>query len=191
MRCSRLIDEDEKSNKDVRGISKELKVRGIEADTDDVEVVLRYRDTRFAFGDMYDDIRTIEIGLHALIRNALEATYGKDKWWRHGVPLAVRVKCRTRHEEDDDPVSDPFGYTDVLDLCKIAEKEWKVIGPKLPKEVAANRKGFAEDLGQLNRIRRMVMHHIRGATPSEDDFQFVHELKRKLNFLENRGNRGS
>lgn len=186
-----LISENERLTKDARRIAKELEARGIEAALDDIEVVLKYRDDRFAFGDMYDDIRTIEVGLHKLVREALESEYGADKWWREGVPLSIRQKCVARREEDDEPANDPYGYTDLLDLCTIAEKEWKMIGPKMPKEVAANRKQFTDDLKQLNRTRRMVMHPVRGPTPSEDDFQFVHELKRKLDFLQKRAKRSN
>ena len=174
----------------MRRIGKELKAHSIEADADDIEVALRYRDDRFAFGDMYDDIRSIEIGLHRLVREVLQSEYGAEKWWREGVSLPIRQKCATRREEDDDPADDPDGYTDLLDLCTIAEKEWKVIGPRLPKEVAANRRQFVDDLKQLNCIRRKVMHPVRGPTPSEDDFQFVHDLKRKLGFLGKRASAG-
>ena len=165
---------------DFSAIAKELKDRGIDADIDDIEVALRYRSDRTAYGDMYDDIRRIEIAFHRMVRWALEAEYGDEKWWRKGVPLAIRQKCVARREEDDEPDGDPYGYTDLLDVATIAEKEWKVVSPNLPKEVAANRKQFLDDLKQLNRIRRMVMHPVRGPSPSEDDFQFVHELKRKL-----------
>jgi hypothetical protein len=182
----RLISDDKKANKDSRQLAKELKARGMELDADDVEVVLGYRADRFAFGDMYEDIRAIETTLHRTVRQALEKEYvtGDDAWWREGVPLTIRQKCVTRREEDDDPVNDPYAYTDLLDLCKIAEREWKVVSANLPKEVAANRKCFVEDMEHLNRIRRMVMHPVRGPSPSEDDFQFVHDLKRKLGFVE-------
>ena len=58
-------------------------------------------------GVMYDDIRTIEIGLHGLVREALEAEYGEDHWWRKGVSLPIRQKCVARREEDNDPANDP------------------------------------------------------------------------------------
>lgn len=184
-----LIAEEKSTKKDPREIARQLKSRGIEADADDVEVALQYQDDRFAFGDMYDDIRTIELGLHRLIRESLESAYGSNEWWRQGVPLSIRQKCVARREEDDDPADHPYVYADLLDLCKVAEKEWKIVGPQLPKELATNRKGFVGDIEQLNRIRRMVMHPVRGPAPSEDDFQFVHELKRKLNFLSSRSSR--
>ena len=150
---------------------------------DDIEVVLIYKDERFAYGDMYEDIRSIETNLHRLVREALEEEHGRDNWWRRGVPQSIRVRCATRREEDDEPVDEPYAYTDLLDLSKITEKEWKPIRLKLPKEVAANRTLFVAHLEKLNRIRRLVMHPVRGPSPSEEDFQFVHNLKRELGFM--------
>jgi hypothetical protein len=181
----RLISEDEKVGKDIRLLATELSAHGIEADDDDILVTWCYRDERFAFGDMYEDIRTIETTLHRSVREALEEEHGggEEGWWRKGVPLPIRQECVTRREEDDDPANEPYAYTDLLHLCKIAEKQWKVVSPRLPEAVAANRKCFVEDLEHLNRIRRKVMHPVRGPAPSEDDFEFVRELRRKLKLL--------
>ena len=155
---------------------------GVEADPDDIEVALRYRAEQFAFGDMYESIRAIETGLHRLVREVLEGEHGigEKGWWRKSVPLSIRQKCVDRREEDEEPADDPYAYTDLLDLARIAEKEWQTVSARLPKDAAANRKRFVQDLERMNRIRRMVMHPVRGLFPSEDDFQFVHDLERKL-----------
>lgn len=165
-----------------RYISRVLRDRGIEADPEDVLVIIKYGDARHAFGDMYDDIRAMEIHLHQLIRSSLEEEYGKGefKWWRKGVPLTIRQNCQFRREEDDETVADPYCYTDLLDLWQILDKQWNMLKKALPKMVVANKKALRIDLTRLNMIRRKVMHPVRGVTPSEDEFEFVRGLKERL-----------
>ena len=101
-----------------------------------------------------------------------------------GVPEPIRKKCVERREEDDDPADDAYGYSDLIDLSTISDKQWQVVSRSLPTEIAKEKKRFTGAPAELNRIRKKVMHPIRGPAPSEEEFQFVHELKRKLGFME-------
>jgi len=146
------------------------------------EVVQRYADAASAYGDMYDDIRRIETLLHKLVRERLEQTLGKEEsgWWRLGIPEKVRVKCQERRERDEEPCSEPYGYTDLLDLALVLEANWKHFTETLPRAFVENRRGLLVGLGRLNRVRNRVMHPVRAAPPTEEDFEFVREFKEKL-----------
>jgi hypothetical protein len=149
---------------------------------EDILVVIKYGDSRHALGDMYEDLRTIETHLHDLIRETLIEEYGEGEleWWRKGIPLSLRQTCQSRREEDEDPVDDPYCYTDLLDLWNILDKQWNVLKRALPESMTANKHTLRERFLRLNLIRRNVMHPIRGLTPSEDDFEFIREFKEQL-----------
>lgn len=140
---------------------------------------LWYSDPAHALGDMYEDLRRIEITLHEKIRNALIRRYGEDEagWWRQGVPEGVRVKCQERRERDRDDPCQPFSYSDLLDLDAVFEDQWALLKDLFP-EYTANRKQLSKDLRQLSRIRNKIMHPVRGFVPAEDDFEFVRGLQR-------------
>lgn len=163
-------------------VREKLKNQGFYVNRDDVQVVLKYGDARHALGDMYEDIRTIETYLHQLTRKGLEKAYGKTElgWWRRGIPEATRKNCQIRREEDTEPVDEPYCYTELLDLANIIDKQWGVLSKRLPKSATKDKNALLRKLRHLNTIRRNVMHPVRGEVPSEDDFEFVHELKRSL-----------
>jgi hypothetical protein len=148
----------------------------------DIETVLRYGTTSGALGEMYEDLRAIEVGLHRSVRSSLEAEYGRGElgWWRKGVPDAIRASCQTKREQDDDPVLEPYNYTDLMELRDIIVKNWEVVRRKLPEDVGADRKQLGTDLARLNGLRRNVMHPVRNVIPTEEDFRFVHGLRRRL-----------
>lgn len=152
--------------------------QGVHADYEDLLVVQKYASR--ALGDMYEDISTIETMLHHLIRVELQQVYGEQDWWRKGIPLPIRQNCQSRREEDDEPVTDPYCYTDLLDLWQILDKEWGIFKQILPKEATANKQELRSKFIQLNSIRRNVMHPVRGVAPSEGDFKFVRELRKLL-----------
>lgn len=151
------------------------------------EVVNRYADEASAYGDMYEDLRSIETTLHKLVRERLKEALGDEEkgWWRQGVPEGVRLKCQDRRERDEDPCSDPYGYTDLLDLARILEANWKHFTSILPAALTDNRKQFLSDLGKLNGIRNKVMHPVRGAPPTEDDFEFARQLRNNVGSVSN------
>jgi hypothetical protein len=143
-----------------------------------------YSDPQHALGDMYEDIRRLEIGLHERIAAALVRRYGDGDggWWRQGVPESVRVKCQGRRETDPDDPCEPFCYSDLLDLDAILKEQWSLLKDLFAPKYAANRKQLSEDIRRLNRIRNKVMHPVRGMVPDEQDFDFVHELHRSFKY---------
>lgn len=167
---------------DTLRVQTKLTEQGLKVDREDIQVVLKYGDAGHALGDMYEDIRSIETYLHQLIRKGLEKEYGKGEsgWWRQGIPETTRKNCQLRREEDPEPVADPYCYTELLDLENILNKQWNVLSKRLPKDVAKNKNLLLSKLGHLNTIRRNVMHPVRGVVPSEDDFEFVRDLRKSL-----------
>lgn len=145
----------------------------------------KYGTAAIALGDLYDDVRQIEVGLHKMVREVLMRQFGDGEsgWWRQGVPEAVRVKCQERREREQDDLCEPYCYTDLLDLAKVIEAQWSLFKDSFPVPYGSNRKAFIEALARLNRIRNKVMHPVRGIVPSEEDFDFVHGLGRELALL--------
>ena len=70
---------------------------------------------------MYEFVSEIEVTLHSVIKKVLQKECGnaRDKWWRQGVPLEVRKDCAVAHEQDPDPVDDPYCYTTFIHLKMI------------------------------------------------------------------------
>ncbi|NOZ64515.1 MAG: hypothetical protein GXO71_06255 [Caldiserica bacterium] len=166
------------------GVTRSLRRRGVDIAWIEVAIFINYHeDASTAFGDLYQDIRSIEIYLHDLIRKALEEAFGPGEagWWRKGVPLRIRQKCQERREEDEESPSQPWDYTDLLDLGYIMEKHWVIFQKVLPKQVS-NRKRLLSDILHLNEIRRVVMHPVRYKSPREidSDFDFVRAFKIKF-----------
>jgi hypothetical protein len=148
----------------------------------DVFAVVKYRDSQNALGDMYEDIREIETSLHGRIREVLEQKLGKDEsgWWRKGIPSEIRKECQSRREEDEDGSSEPYCYTNLIDLWKILKGKWAIFQTELPSAVKSDKNKFGDDIQRLNTIRNIVMHPVRGKIPSEDDFDFVRDFKTRL-----------
>lgn len=90
-----------KGSKSIRSIMNSLKRDGLKIEEGDIEVAIKYHDQKHALGDIYEDIRTIEVGVHQCIRTAFESEYGKEEsgWWRKGIPFEIRRKCQERREE--------------------------------------------------------------------------------------------
>jgi len=138
-----------------------------------------YSEPGNVLGDMYEDLRCIEIALHQKIQITLVDRYGDSEvgWWRKGIPESVRVKCQERREKDQDDPCEPFCYSDLLDLDTIFQKRWSLL-KDLIRDYSADRKKLSKDLRRLNRIRNKIMHPVRGQVPDEEDFDFVHEFRR-------------
>ncbi len=152
------------------------------ADNEDILVIRKYGNARTALGDMYEDIRDIETYLHLSIRSALIVAYGEGEtgWWRMGIPVTIRQNCQSRREAEDEPVTDPYCYTDLLDLWQILDKQWKVLKNVFPNVVTSDKQNLRLNLIRLNSIRRKVMHPVRGLIPTEDDFEFIRDFKALL-----------
>ncbi len=140
-----------------------------------------YSEPGNVLGDMYEDLRCIEIALHQKIQITLVDRYGDGEvgWWRKGIPESVRVKCQERREKDQDDPCEPFCYSDLLDLDAIFRKQWPLL-KELIRAYTADRKKLSKDLLRLNRIRNKIMHPVRCQVPDEKDFDFVHEFRRSL-----------
>jgi len=166
----------------IQGVSSLSRILAISTDPEDIIVVIKYGDSRHALGDMYEDIRTIETYLHQTIQETLEEEYGEEfmGWWRQGIPEPIRKNCVIRQEEDAEPVSDPYCYTELMDLWQILDKQWTVLNKVLPEEITKNKQDLRRKMVRLNTIRRNVMHPVRGVVPSEDDFEFVRDLLKIL-----------
>lgn len=155
---------------------------GITLNPIEVRIYMELRDERVALGDMYEDIRQIETGLHKSLKKYLIKKFGESKkdWWRKGIPEPVRIELAKSYEDDEDPAGEAYCYTTLLDLDRILSYNWKDLLNELPKKVRADKKAISNKLVKLNRIRNYVMHPVKGIDPAEKDFLFVREFK---NFL--------
>lgn len=86
-----------------REIVSKVEEDDISVDEADVAALRRYGDARFSYGDMYEDLRNIEIALHSKLQRALEQRFGSD-WWPRVVPKTVRHTCERWRCQDTDPV---------------------------------------------------------------------------------------
>jgi hypothetical protein len=154
--------------------------RSSPATREDRELLDRFGSVAHALGDLYEILRGLETSLHSRVREALESSYGtgENGWWVQGVPASVRKKCQSRREDDPSRL-DPYCYTDLLDLHDVFESEWRVL-QRQAGQLASDKRALLAKLRELNRIRNMVMHPVRGMTPTEDDFVFVRSLQISL-----------
>jgi hypothetical protein len=168
---------------DPERVKKELDLNGHPVPLGDVQVVCAFYDRDSPFGDMYEDLRSIECELHWLVRHILVERYGDGEsgWWRQGVPRPIRTQLVTRREEDPEPRTEAYFYTDLIHLWEIIDKNWPVMVDRLPK-LARDKRRLKADVVQLNRIRNQVMHPVRGEELGEEHFEFVRDLRIKLGF---------
>lgn len=164
-------------------IKNALDRQGMSVTWDELRVVIAFHNPDAPWGDMYEDIRSIECELHRLVRRVLEEHYGPDErgWWRQGVPAAIRVECQRRREEDPVPAVEPWCYTDLKHMERIINIRWPMVAAQLPVPAESKREILA-NLARLNAIRNQVMHPVRGEQPNEDDFEFVRALRIRLGF---------
>ena len=167
----------------LRPIKEALEQQGMAVTWDELRVVIAFHNPDAPWGDMYEDIRSIECELHRLVRRVLEDRYGSDEsgWWRQGIPAEIRVECQRRREEDPAPAPEPWCYTDLKHLERIIDRRWSLVAERLPLPAERKREVLA-DLARLNAIRNQVMHPVRGEQPDEDDFEFVRALRIRLGF---------
>ncbi len=161
-------------------VGRELRKRGIQANRIDVGVYIHYRRARVVLGDMYELVRTVEVRLHSFIKQAFITEFGEEQWWRSGVPDNIRADCAALLEKDPEPADEPYCYTHLINLREILDKRWPVLGKYMPKQLLNQKKDLLERLLKLNRIRNSVMHPVRNAALSEEDFIFVRDLEADL-----------
>ena len=142
----------------------------------------RYRNGAAAYGDMYEDLRNIELSLHRRVREELESALGASEleWFLDVLPEGVRLKCVEGREKDRYNYLEPYCYTDLLDLSKIIAKKWTLFEDILPAPIGSDKPRFTNDMETLNKLRNRVMHPVRGPAPNESDFEFVRDVKSRL-----------
>jgi len=157
-----------------------LEEEGYESCREELEVFLMLQDKDALLGDMYDNIRKIELILHDMIKTVLVVEFGDD-WWREGIPEKIRKACVLRREEERGmPVLDPYSYTTFIHLKGVIDDKWKLFARVLPSGLAHNKKELLRQLDRTNSIRNAVMHPVKKIPLTEDDFCFVHDFQKQL-----------
>ena len=146
-----------------------LREQGHDIDFELIHLYLAARDPR---PDLYSLLCKIELLLHHLVKQTLQAAYG-DNWWRKGISEAIRKNCQSRREEDDLPLEDPYCYTTFIDLKAIIENGWRIFSIALPKTLAADKPDTLRKLKRLNDVRNVVMHPVKQVSEYEDDYRFA------------------
>jgi hypothetical protein len=164
-------------------ITRALRKKGIDANRVDISVYLHYRRARVVLGDMYELLRMVEVRLHSFIKQAFILEFGDDQWWRSGVPDNIRAECAALLEKDPEPAEEPYNYTHLISLREILDKRWPILSKYIPKALLNQKKDVLDRLLRLNRIRNSVMHPVRNAVLTEDEFEFVRDLESELKEL--------
>jgi hypothetical protein len=128
-------------------------------------------------------VRNIEVRLHRFIKEVFIQEHGEENWWRGGIPDRIRADCAATRERDNEPASDAYCYTTLMNLREILDKQWSVLSQHLPKSLQGDKKAFLDELKRLNGIRNSVMHPVRNDSFSENDFEFVRSLEQRLGEL--------
>ncbi len=165
-------------------LTRTLQKKGIEANRIDISVYLHYRRARVVLGDMYELLRTVEVRLHSFVKQAFILEFGEEQWWRSGVPDNIRAECAALLEKDPEPAEEPYNYTHLISLREILDKRWPILSKYMPKALLNQKKDVLERLLKLNRIRNSVMHPVRHAVLTEDEFEFVRDLESDLKELQ-------
>ncbi len=164
-------------------VLRELRRARVSCNRLDVGVYLNFRRARVVLGDMYELVRGVELRLHSFIKQAFTAEFGEEQWWRGGVPDNIRAECAALLEKDPEPAAEPYSYTHLINLREILDKRWSVLSKYMPKELLNKKKDLMERLLRLNRIRNSVMHPVRNAVLTEEDFEFVRDFEEEIRDL--------
>lgn len=151
-------------------------------DIPELELYLSYRVLRATASDTYQILSDLERTLHALIKTALVKHFQSSDsgWWAQGVPQQVRVSCAGSRELDEGYSEHPYSYTTLIHLWQIMENNWDILKEYLSPEATQNRKVLKNEWVRMNAIRNRVMHPVRGEPPTDEEYEFVKEMKRKL-----------
>ena len=165
-------------------LTRALRKKGIDANRIDISIYLHYRRARVVLGDMYELLRMVEVRLHSFIKQAFILEFGEEQWWRSGVPDNIRAECAALLEKDPEPAEEPYNYTHLISIREILDKRWPILSKYMPKALLNQKKDVLERLLKLNRIRNSVMHPVRNAVLTEDEFEFVRDLEADLKELQ-------
>ncbi len=117
----------------------------------------------FEGGEIYELLCEIERTLHAKIKAILTEKY-RDRWWKDGIPLAVREECATRSERDREFLGHPaYDYITLGELKSILQTNSKLFKTRLPLDPTGkepNMESVSKSLDRLTKIRNKVMHPI-------------------------------
>jgi hypothetical protein len=151
-------------------------------DLDELVLYASYRNRRVYMGDMYLFLTDLERTLHEEIKIGLIRKFGEKEsgWWKRGVPQNVRINCAQAREYNDESIDHPYNFTTLIHLKTIMDKNWGLFSRRLPQSVIGDRGRFLKGIDRLNTIRNQVMHPVRENTPTDDDFEFVTEMHKKL-----------
>lgn len=116
----------------------------------DVDLVLKYGQGGVLLGELYENLREIEVSLQRFLRGVLVDAFGPDEgsWWVQGIPQGVWIKCQERRESDSARL-DPYCYTELHDLYGIIDKRWSLLG---------------EIFSPLAKLKRMPLTQFIGST---------------------------
>lgn len=147
----------------------------------DIELAIQFFDSRAVMGDLYDDIRDIELFLNRIIKETLQGIYKNevDEWWTEGIPKKIQKECASKRIDDDFKKLKDWNYILLKDLLAIIRENWKMFLGKFIKEWKVENE-FVKDFNKFNSIRNSVMHPSRNENISEDDFEFIRQFKEKL-----------
>lgn len=146
----------------------------------DFETMVHYGFAGTFLGDLYEDIRVIEITFHERVCSALARALGNTAWWNSAVPEKIRAECERRQSTDREPSDSIVNYLNLADLTVLVDRQWAILGSLFPRSQPKTK-----SLGELRRlttIRNWVMHPTRGVTPTEEDFVFVRRVKGYVGF---------
>jgi len=153
----------------------------------DSTVVLDYwKIPGVALGDLYEELRTIEITLHKYVLNHLKETFTSnddEAWWTDGVPVSVKLECSRRWEESGRQ-GHSYNHTDFIHLWEIMEQNWTIFSRDFTGLYPTSTKpDLGRDLKKVNAVRNKVMHPVRGINPTDEDFELIRKVRRKVTTL--------
>ena len=128
-------------------------------------------------GYLFEDIWAIERRLHETIETFMKEKFG-DQWWTvHILKTLTPDQMQRLKSYSDAPL-----YSDVtlLDLVRIAKKNWVDINPLLGRYSGSKPALFEDDFYHLNKIRNGLFHPARGCIFIEDDFELARHVRKIL-----------
>jgi DNA sulfur modification protein DndB len=128
-------------------------------------------------------IKRIEKGLHTFIVGVLQAQHphsAPDVWWYERVPSQIRRKAIERHDEEKGRGS-KYSYLDLIDLRKIALKNWGLFQGTLEYTRKGTKEKRTEWIVKINNVRKVVMHNAPGRMI---DFDQLEQLKDYESWME-------
>jgi hypothetical protein len=178
-------DTGEWTDDDVRMLSKLCREAGHNINEDDLEIILRYHSKYFRFGDLYEDIRTIETTLYRHIERTLKETWGTDKWFNQ-IPSGPRDEMCKTFQKADTCFEHPFQAAHLPFLFKIIEGRKSVLRKPFDEllqgyfDLPKNKKSISTARDEWFKVitdtRNRIMHPI-GPDPTVEQFTKTVEFR--------------